>query len=109
MTLLETPPTWCLVERGNEDLYLVRGKELLAWLSDNLEEGETADLGEAGIRRWSIATVPLQATLRQALDTMRNQAVEAVCVYERSAATGNRILHGVLTRESIEAFSLSRL
>ncbi len=107
--LLESPPTWCLIERGSEDLYLVRGEELLPWLSENLAREERVDLGEAGIRRWSTSRVPLQATLRQAMDTMRNQTVEAVCVYERSAATGNRILHGVLTREDIESFSLSRL
>jgi H+/Cl- antiporter ClcA len=107
--LLESTPTWCLVERGNEDLYLVSGEELLSWLSDNLEEGRTVDLGDANIRRWSISQVPVQATLRQAMDTIRSQTVEAVCVYERSAATGRKILHGVLTRESIESFSLSRL
>lgn len=107
--LLESTPTWCLVERGSEDLYLVQGDDLLAWLAENLAEGQTVDLGEAGMRRWSIAHVPLQATLRQAMDTLRKQTVEAVCVYERSAATGRRILHGVLTRESIESFSLSRI
>ena len=64
---------------------------------------------EAGIRRWTIAPVPMQATLRQAMDTMRNQTTEAVCVYERSANTGKRILHGVVTRESIEKFSLASL
>ena len=87
----------------------MKGDELLSWLAENLTEGETVDLGDAGIRRWSISHVPVQATLRQALDTMRNQTAEAVCVYERSAATGNRILHGVVTRESIESFSLARL
>jgi CIC family chloride channel protein len=107
--LLEFTPTWCLVERGSEDLYLVKGDELLAWLSDNMDEDEGADLGEASIRRWSIAAVPVQATLRQAMDTMRNQTVEAVRIYERSAASGKRILHGVLTRETIEEFSLARL
>ncbi len=107
--LLEFTPTWCLVERGSEDLYLVKGDELLAWLSENMDEEEGADLGEAGIRRWSIAAVPVQATLRQAMDTMRKQTVEAVCIYERSAASGKRILHGVLTRETIEEFSLARL
>jgi H+/Cl- antiporter ClcA len=107
--LLETTPAWCLVERADEDLYLVRGDELLEWLSENLGEEALVDLGEANIRRWSISHVPVQATLRQAMDTIRKQTVEAVCVYERSAATGRRILHGVLTRESIETFSLSRL
>jgi H+/Cl- antiporter ClcA len=107
--LLESPPTWCLVGRGDEDLYLVQGDDLLAWLSENLEDRDSLELADAGIRRWSTSRVPLQATLRQAMDTMRNQTVEAVCVYERSSATGNQILHGVLTRENIESFSLSRL
>jgi H+/Cl- antiporter ClcA len=107
--LLEHTPAWCLVERGSEDLYLVKGEELLQWLSSSLMDGGKADLSQADIRRWTIAPVPVQATLRQALDTMRTSTAEAVCVYERSASSGNNILHGVLTRESIESFSLSRL
>ena len=107
--LLEFTPTWCLVERDGEDLYLVQGSELLEWLSQALGENEAADLAEAGIRRWTIAAVPLQATLRQAMDKIRSSTVEAVCVYERSRATGKQILHGVITRESIEKFSLNRL
>ena len=74
-----------------------------------LAESETADLAGATMRRWTIAPVPLQASLRQAMDTIRASTVEAVCVYERSRATGKRILHGVVTRESIEKFTLERL
>ena len=107
--LLEFTPTWCLVERDGQDLYLVQGSELLGWLREALAENESADLGEALIRRWTIAPVPQQASLRQAMDTMRRSTVEAVCVYERSRATGKRILHGVVTRESIEKFTLDRL
>ena len=107
--LLEFTPAWCLVERDGEDLYLVRGDELLAWLREALAESEAADLSTATIRRWTIAPVPLQASLRQAMDTIRASTAEAVCVYERSRATGKQILHGVVTRESIEKFSLERL
>ncbi len=107
--LLEFTPTWCLVERDGEDLYLVRGDELIQWLRQALEETESADLAEATIRRWTIARVPLQASLRQAMDTLRASTAEAVCVYERSRATGKQILHGVVTRESIEKFTLERL
>jgi len=107
--LLEFTPAWCLVERDGQDLYLVQGDELLQWLSKALDENEEADLAEAGIRRWTIAPVPLQATLRQAMDKIRSATVEAVCVYERSRATGKSILHGVITREAIEKFSLQRL
>jgi hypothetical protein len=108
--LLEFTPTWCLLEREGEDLYLVQGHELLEWLKEQtpLEDG-IIDLTDADIRRWSMAPVPVQATLRQAMDTMHGQTVEAACVYERSKSSGKRILHGVLTRESIEKFTLSRL
>lgn len=112
--LLEFTPTWCLVGREGEDLYLVQGRELLDWLSQQLvgegddEDAET-DLTEADIRRWTIAPVPMQATLRQAMDAMRSGTAEAVCVYQRSTSTGKQILHGVVTRESIEKFSLARL
>jgi CIC family chloride channel protein len=105
--LLEFTPAWCVVEREGEDLYLVSGFELLEWLGEALLEMETADVTEAGIRRWTIASVPVQATLRQAVDAMRAQTTEAVCVYERSPNTGKQILHGVVTRESIEKFSLA--
>ncbi len=107
--LLEFTPAWCLVQRDGQDLYLVQGNELLDWLRATLGENETADLAEATIRRWTIAPVPLQASLRQAMDTIRASTAEAVCVYERSRATGKRILHGVVTRESIEKFTLDRL
>ena len=107
--LLEFTPTWCLVERDGQDLYLVQGSELLAWLREALSDSETADLAQATIRRWTIAPVPLQASLRQAMDTIRASTSEAVCVYERSRATGKQILHGVVTRVSIEKFTLDRL
>lgn len=107
--LLEFTPTWCLITRDGEDLYLVQGDELIEWLKENVEAETPTDLAEAGMRRWTIAPVPVQATLRQAMDTIRARTVEAVCVYQRSRATGKQILHGVVTRESIEKFSLARL
>ena len=107
--LLEFTPTWCLITRDGEDLYLVHGGELIEWLKQNVEAEQPTDLAEAGMRRWTIAPVPVQATLRQAMDTIRGRTVEAVCVYERSKASGKQILHGVVTRESIEKFSLARL
>jgi len=109
LPLLETPPAWCLVQREGEDLYLVDGPELLAWLDGRPAEEPAADLTTADIRRWTIAAVPMQATLRQATDAMREATAEAVIVYEHSPSTGNRLLHGVLTRESIERFFLAGL
>lgn len=105
--LVEFKPAWCLIAREEEDLYLVDGAPLLEWLLDaDIDSEEGIDVTEADIRRFTIADVPLQATLRQALDTMKTETTEAVAVYGRSANTGKRILHGVVTREGIEKFTV---
>ena len=106
--LLEFSPTWCLVTREGEDLYLVQGSDLLGWLGSNTDQA-SVDITDADIRRWTVAHVPIQASLRHALDSINRQTAEAACIYERSQASGNRILHGVVTRESIEKFTLGRL
>ena len=102
------PPGWCLVSRDEDDLYLVTGKDLAEWLQAREASEDPADLTEADIRRWSVAAVPVQATLRQAMDTMRHDTVEAVCVYGRETG-GKRVLQGIVTRDSIEKFTLSNL
>ncbi len=107
--LLESTPAWCLVCRGDEDLYLVDGAELIASLAQMPLAEQDADLTAIGIRRWTIAKLPTQASLRQAMDTMRDSTSEAVCIYERSQSTGKNILYGVITREAIEKFTLSGL
>jgi hypothetical protein len=106
--LINATPTWCLMVRDAEDLYLVSGAELANWLRENPATEGSVDLTEAAIRRWTIAQVPEQATLRQAMDTLRARTAEAVCVYGRGTG-GNKVLQGIVTRESIERFSLSRL
>ena len=108
-TLLESAPTWCVIEREGDDLYLVQGSDLIDWLRDRVIDEGGIDLTAADVRRWTIAAVPVQATLRQAMDAMRKETTEAVCVYERSARTGRQLLQGVVTRDSIEKFSLAGL
>ena len=41
----------------------------------------------AEIRRWTFAPAPMQATVRQAMDIMRTNTAEAVCIDERSPNT----------------------
>jgi H+/Cl- antiporter ClcA len=106
--LLEFNPTWCLVGRDGIDLYLVKGTELLDWLAQH-GEVEEVDVTEADIRRWTQTSVPMQASLRQAMDGIGKDTAETVCVYERSRSTSQPILHGVITRESIEKFTLAQL
>jgi hypothetical protein len=85
----------------------VNGSELLGWLKENPFDEGSADLTKVGIRRWASSSVPGQATLRQAMDSMRTETTEAVYIFERSYNTGKQILLGVVTRESIEKFSLA--
>lgn len=106
--LLEFKPAWCLVTREGEDLYLVQGDALLDWLADK-DTSNPIDITDADIRRWTMAEVPLQASLRQTLDSIGKQTAEAACIYERSRTASKPILHGVVTRDSIEKFTLSRL
>lgn len=106
--LLEFNPAWCLVTRDGEDLYLVQGKELLEWLQQS-DSSEAVEITESDIRRWNMTPIPVQASLRQAMDSISKQTAEVACVYERSPSSGKQILHGVISRESIEKFTLARL
>jgi chloride channel protein, CIC family len=105
-SLSSSVPGWCLIERNGDSLYLVAGQDLAAWLADNPPGEEPSDLTEAGIRRWTVAPVPATATLHQALDTMRAETTEAVCVYQRGSG-GTQVLQGIVRRETVEKFSLA--
>lgn len=70
-----------------------RGSDLSIWLRDAPVEDKTADLRLAELRRWTFATAPIQAILRQAMDIMHKNTAEAVCIYERSPNTGKQMLH----------------
>lgn len=111
-TLALQVPNWCLVTREGEDLFLVNGKDLMSWLEET--SGEDSDetpihnVSESSLRRWTIAVVPEQATLRQVLDILKARTVEAVCVYTRGQK-GKRSLRGIVTRDRIERFTLDHL
>lgn len=106
--LLEFSPTWCLVTRDQEDLYLVQGSELLGWLQET-DSSEEVDITESDIRRWTVTSAPVQASLRQAMDNIVRDTAEVACIYDRSRSSGKQILQGVVTRESIEKLTLGRL
>ena len=105
--LTKATPGWCLVERDSQILYLVRGNDLVEWLAGRTV-AEKLDLTEADIRRWTVAALPARATLRQALDTMRTETVEALWVHSRGSG-GAKVLQGIVTREAVEQFSLSKI
>lgn len=111
-TLTLQVPKWCLINRDGENLFLVEGNELMAWIEDQgqlaAEDNNVLSITESTLRRWSIAVVPEQANLRQVLDILRARTVEAVCVYTRPQG-GKRVLRGIVTRDRIERFTLDSL
>lgn len=108
-TLIDAAPAWCLIHLVDDDLYLVDGTELVQWLGGaEFEEGLT-DLTKASLRRWTISSIPLQATLRQAMDIMQEETSEAACIIEYSHNTGRPLLYGVITRANIEKYTLGSM
>jgi len=97
---------WYLLQREGEALYLIQGRILADYLA-SLDGVDSVDLTELDQRRWSVASLHPRATLREALDTIRNQTVEAILISKRGPAPEPGI-HGVITRDRIDQFCLSK-
>jgi CIC family chloride channel protein len=100
-------PRWCLLQREGESLYLVQGTELANLLAEQPSPG-ICDLTELDLRRWSTAILPPRCTLREAMDTLRKQTVEAIVVTDPNAPRGSSI-RGIITRDIIEQFYLGKI
>ena len=100
-------PNWCLLKREDEHLVLVRGADVRPLLED-LDDESRIDLMEQDLRRWTITAVSPRATLREALDAMRRNDVEASVVID-TRIPGDLGVRGVLTRDIIDQFYLMRL
>lgn len=98
--------TWVVVERDGKALFLLDGEEF-AELLKNLPAGSPLALDEIDLRRWSTAGIRAGATLQEALDTLRNKAVEVVLVMDFLRSEG-RTVRGVLTRDTIDRFYLNK-
>lgn len=97
---------WYLLQRDGESMYLIQGDDLRQeLLAKDMAAG--IDLTELDLRRWSIANLGPRATLREALDTLRSNTVEALLVEGAKTKQGPSI-RGVVTRDTIDQFYLSR-
>ena len=105
-TVCERVPTWCLLQRDGEALYLIQGSELADHLSQQDEQSDV-DLTELDLRRWSVAMLRPRATLREALDTMRNHTVEAILI-EENRGDQSSTTRGVITRDTIDQIYRSK-
>jgi CIC family chloride channel protein len=97
---------WCLLHRESEPLYLISGEELQPVLS-NWKTEQACDVTEQNLRRWSFAPLTQRATLREVLDTMRIQTVEAIVISD-SLTLSEKAIRGVITRDTIAHYYLGR-
>ena len=109
----EDLPNWCLLKRDGEHLFLVRGADIFQLVErqeENADDDETVriDLVEQDLRRWTICSLSPRATLREALDAMRRNDVQAV-VIDDPRVPGDLGIRGVITRDIIDQFYLLRL
>jgi CIC family chloride channel protein len=107
MAALPQTARWCLLEREGELLYLVQGAQL-AELLPQQTAGDSCDLTELDLRRWSTATLSPRSTLREAMDTLHTQTVEAIIIIDPDAAAETSI-KGIITRDIIEQFYIGRM
>lgn len=99
-------PRWLLIRCEQAATMLMPSIDLARFLGnlkpeDDAESAQPIDLLEVPADRCEVASVHLRATLQEAMETLRKNQVDAVCV-ERLTAPGITRTYGVLTREQIE-------
>jgi CIC family chloride channel protein len=101
----DRPLDWVLLTEGSQVVGLVPGDAFatfLQTLDDDGEDIETFDLLEIEGASTDFSMVRLHATLREAIERMRDADTRIVLVTRVEAATPGSI-YGVLTRDQIEA------
>jgi chloride channel protein, CIC family len=119
--LLENTPRWLLIQENEVPKSLMAANDLARYIFECQEEQkqkqqqaesndepyvsslpEEIDLLKIPGDRQDIASIYLQATLDQALDTMERESVDAIYVFRTTNSSQDKI-YGVLTREIIES------
>lgn len=98
--LLKDEPEWVLVEDENEPHFIMPAVDLARNLREN--EEDVLDLLKLPAQRLQVGAIHREATLQEALESMRRGQHEALYV-RRMTAPGIYRIYGVLTREKIEA------
>ena len=99
-SILEDRPSWILIDMDSMPTELLPAVDL----AREVEQSEAVifDLMQIPAKRLQINTVPIQASVDEALAKLNEQNVEALIV-QQVAAPGIMRVVGVLTRETLEA------
>ena len=102
MEVLAEQPRWVLLRDAGMPTVLVPIAEIERRAKDQVGESEVelVDVPESGVR---VAPIELQATLKEALETMAKNGAQALYVAQQTVPGVERI-YGVLTREDIERY-----
>ena len=100
--LCDETPNWCLLD-GEDGLQLYTGDELAAALKNTEHSAEGVNLASLELPVRKLNQLPMQATLREALDLLEAAEQEAVYVSGQYQSIGITI-SGVVTLKHIERF-----
>jgi len=131
-TILDKKPEWIVISVDNTPSYLMPAAELARYLEENpasendsldkeaqvdeeLASSESltddqkcvVDLLAIPAKRMDLTSIPHQATLQEALETLHSSGFEALYVERRVTSTMKSIA-GILTHEEIEHFYLHK-
>lgn len=101
-SLITGNPRWIVIRGEEQKLVLLPSMDLARFIDDpQNRDAESIDLLGIPALRSDLATVTIQATLQEALDSLQHSHVDAVAV----CGSGPRetAIYGVLTRDDIEA------
>ncbi|MCP4042906.1 MAG: hypothetical protein GY731_13270 [Gammaproteobacteria bacterium] len=99
-TSLREQPRWVIIRDGVKPVSALRAADLARALETN-PEAKTFDLLQIPADRLEVAPIAMEATLKEAQETMDSTGAELLYV-TRPAAPGISHIFGVLTREAIE-------
>jgi predicted transcriptional regulator len=97
---LESNPDWVLIKNEKETVALMPAGDLARAVST--EEGEEIDLMQIPANRRNVHKISLHTSLREAVEVLNQNDVEALYVTRMTAPMIERT-YGILTRETIES------
>lgn len=97
---LESNPDWVLIKNEKEAVALMPAGDLARAVST--EEGEEIDLMQIPANRRNVHKISLHTSLREAVEVLNQNDVEALYVTRMTAPLIERT-YGILTRETIES------
>ena len=100
-TLSEDCPQWIVIEKDLVPLSVLRGVDLVNFVSDKQDRQESIDLLEIPAKRLQVACIDLRATLASAREMFRSENAEALCVIHWNPRT-QRHIYGVISKDQFE-------